>query len=336
MIVKNLNIKEFRGIKCCKRPIEFTKFTVLIGRNNSGKTTILEALSLLPHPTTAEFITSKPKIDFIRDNHGKDVVSFSELKTYKNLLYQYAGTSIIEYNNIGDKMVKLTIDRKKTKIEAETTKIDGLNEEYDLVQGMEQNLIYNNFNKIITEKSGTSVLFIPYNTEYIRNIDTRINNLQEAIIKDKIHVKVAKSLNKCVDDEYSEILFGTPIRLRKVFPDNFTYIRINDLGSGAEKLVKIMALIEVIKPSLILLDDFEVGYHPTMLEVFLKWLIELDSQVVVSTHSIDVLYRLTKLESEDIQIVFLKKSQEDILSYKIYNPIEIENYLDTNTDPRVL
>jgi len=309
---------------------------VLIGRNNSGKTTILEALSLLPNPITAEIITTKPKIDFIRDNHGEDIISLSESKTYKNLLYQYAGTSIIEYNNIGDKMFKLTIDYKKTEFETETIKINGVNKEKDLVIRLEKGRIYNNFNKIITEKSGTSILFIPYNSEYIRHIENKINDLQELIIKNGIHVKVAKSLNKCVDDEYSEILFGKPMRLRKIFPDNFTYIRINDLGSGAEKLVKIMILIEVIKPKLILLDDFEVGYHPTMIEVFLKWLIELDSQVVISTHSIDILYKLSDIDPEDSRVLFLKKSNEDILDYNTLTLNEIEDLLNANTDPRKL
>lgn len=49
MYVTELNIKEFRGIKECRETLKFTKFNILLGRNNSGKSAILHALSLLPH-----------------------------------------------------------------------------------------------------------------------------------------------------------------------------------------------------------------------------------------------------------------------------------------------
>jgi predicted ATP-dependent endonuclease of OLD family len=39
-----MDIKEFRGIECCKTPLSLSNFTVLVGRNNSGKSSILESL----------------------------------------------------------------------------------------------------------------------------------------------------------------------------------------------------------------------------------------------------------------------------------------------------
>jgi predicted ATP-dependent endonuclease of OLD family len=51
IFVSSLDLKEFRGIKGIKEPLEFNKFNVLVGRNNSGKSAIVHALSLLPHPT---------------------------------------------------------------------------------------------------------------------------------------------------------------------------------------------------------------------------------------------------------------------------------------------
>ncbi|MDF2956652.1 MAG: hypothetical protein OD814_000274 [Candidatus Alkanophagales archaeon MCA70_species_1] len=46
MFVSQVNIREFRGIRSCKKPLEFSKFTVLVGRNNSGNPFFLEKLSL--------------------------------------------------------------------------------------------------------------------------------------------------------------------------------------------------------------------------------------------------------------------------------------------------
>jgi predicted ATP-dependent endonuclease of OLD family len=45
MLIAELDIKNFRGIRAGR--VRFGTFTVLIGANNSGKTTITEALALL-------------------------------------------------------------------------------------------------------------------------------------------------------------------------------------------------------------------------------------------------------------------------------------------------
>ena len=132
-------------------------------------------------------------------------------------------------------------------------------------------------------------------------------------------------------------MFQDRVVLRKILAENdFNYVDLIDLGSGVEKVIKIMALVEVLNPKLILIDDFAAGMHPSLIKVFLNWLCEKDLQAVISTHSIDVLYRLSQIEAEDIKIFFLKKNQEDILSYKTYTPEQIENFLDTNSDPRLL
>jgi len=168
-------------------------------------------------------------------------------------------------------------------------------------------------------------------------MEEKIEDLQYHINKNGYNVKIAKMINPSLDDMYSEIIFRDRIVLRKILgEDEFNYVELRDLGTGAEKVIKIMALVEVLNPKLLLIDDFAAGLHPSLIDIFLNWLEQKELQSVITTHSIDVLYRLTKLESEDLKILFLKKSQEDILSYKIYNPIEIENYLDTNTDPRIL
>ncbi|MCU4139656.1 MAG: ATPase/GTPase [Methanophagales archaeon] len=43
-----LSIRNFRGIK--KGEIDFKDLNILIGGNNSGKTTVLESLFLVPNP----------------------------------------------------------------------------------------------------------------------------------------------------------------------------------------------------------------------------------------------------------------------------------------------
>lgn len=338
MFVNSINIREFRGIKKCKRPITLSNFTVLMGRNNSGKSTVLEALSLLPFPDTAEYITDEKKIDFLCFLHKKGFSSLSKvdsLVNYKNLIYLYDGFSEIEYKKKNKEPFKIIISKKGAGYGFE--QIDKKNRTFDYkTKGRSPNaeeLKVLNFFEIHKSRRRNCVFFFPYDTEYLRRIDKKIDSFQNLITKNGIHNKVAKSLSKCVDDEYSEVMFN-PIRLRKILPNTTPYIRISDLGLGAEKLVKIMILVEVMNPKLILIDDFEIGLHPTMLDLFLQWLTGRKCQVILSSHSIDLLYRLTDIEPKDISVLSLKKSHDDIFDYNILSLDEIEDYLNANTDPR--
>ena len=326
MFIDSIDIKEFRGIKCLVEPIRFSRINILFGRNNAGKTTILDALSLLPKPDIEDpimrdktnrdpVITGKNKIDILSNIHN------AKQKGYRALLRFYAGRSEIKYV-IENEEYFLRINENNFELSTPTGIIQDNKEIYRIFKTIEINNL---------------VIYIPFNTNYFNIMEQRIEDLQYQINKYGYNVKIAKLINQSLDDKYSEIIFRDRIVLRKILgAEEFNYVELKDLGTGAEKVIKIMALVEILKPKLLLIDDFAAGLHPSLIDIFLNWLEEKELQSIVTTHSIDVLYRLTKMESEDIQILFLKKSQNDILSFKIYSPIEIENYLDTNTDPRVL
>lgn len=318
MFVNKLTIKEFRGIKSCKGQIEFSNFTVLIGRNNSGKSTILEALSLLPSPTLTNFITNKKKIDYLKE----------VLHHYNALKYLYAGNSILEYElkNQGD--VRVEIQEKGNKIDFS---ING--KRYGAVDYLDQ---FSRNEEVNRDQLQQLVLFIPYTTSILSDLESRMKNLKELITKNGIHISLAKFLNECVNDKYSEIVFLEPISLRKIYENNNVYLQLRDLGAGAEKVIKIMAILEVLSPKLVLIDDFEAGLHPTLIRLFLKWLKEKKWQKIISTHSIDVLYHLVDINPKDTTIIQLNKSNEDILSHEVLTLEQIEEILDANNDPRLL
>ncbi len=316
MFVKNLTINEFRGIKSCKRQIEFSNFSVLIGRNNSGKSTILEALSLLPSPAINSYITYQKKIDYLKNLHHQ-----------KALKYLYAGNSILNYNLNDRTFIRFEIH--------EGDEIDYSINKKNYVEGDYLNQ-FSQDEELDRKQLSQVVLFIPYTTSIVNDLELRMRNLKELITKNGIHIKLAKFLNECVNDNYSEIVFLEPISLRKIYDNNKVYLQLRDLGSGAEKVIKIMAILEVLSPELVLIDDFETGLHPTLISLFLKWLKEKKWQKIISTHSIDVLYHLVDINPNDTTIIQLNKSNEDILSHKVLTLEQIEDILDANNDPRLL
>ncbi len=313
MFVHSLDIKEFRGIKSCKNPIKFSNFTVLLGKNNSGKSAILEALSLLPNPSITRFISNKRRIEYLQDLH-----KFRRGSPYRSLLYLYAGESILHYN----------LDNKDLSFEIRK---DGY-----FVGGVRDKLSIANFFNVDINQLDYLVLFFPYTTSILDDLEWKMNDLKDMITKKGYHITLAKFLNECVNDNYTEIVFQEPISLRKVYPNTTAFIELKDLGSGAEKVIKIMALLELFEPRLILIDDIEAGLHPTMIKLFFKWLKNKKFQSIIATHSIDVLYYLVDLKLNDTNLLLLNKSNEDLLSYKVLNLEELEDLLDANTDPRLL
>jgi len=57
-------------------------------------------------------------------------------------------------------------------------------------------------------------------------------------------------------------------------------------------------------------------------------------QVVVTTHSLDVLWEIAYLEPKDCNIIVLRKSRDDVVDYRVFTPEEISDLLETGIDIR--
>jgi len=182
-----------------------------------------------------------------------------------------------------------------------------------------------------------SVILLPNDSQVIKQTDKTLDKYKNLIMKIGVHVKVAKVISECVSDRFTEVYLDT-MKIRKELPDgNVFYISLDDLGDGIKKAVRVMLLIEALKPKLILWDDFEVFAHPSLINLLLKWLIEGDWQVVISTHSIDVLYELVDLgRKKDVTVLLLEKDESDVLLYEKLTIDELEDLIVANQDPRRL
>ena len=84
-LITSVDLREFRGIRACKEPIKLSSFTVLIGRNNSGKTSVLEAIALFPPCDFNSEIRFVP-LDWTWNDFVKNVHSGTS-----SLVYGYTG-----------------------------------------------------------------------------------------------------------------------------------------------------------------------------------------------------------------------------------------------------
>ncbi|KKK41674.1 hypothetical protein LCGC14_2581330, partial [marine sediment metagenome] len=124
------------------------------------------------NPDISEYITGINKVEFIGKLHNLEPPSGGKPTPYKTLIYQYAGTSLIEYNRISKKGFKVNIN--------ESSYNSNFGPDIILLpkgrdtRTSKPDYYLKKFIKVVQENSSTSVLFIPYDTNYIKEIELKI------------------------------------------------------------------------------------------------------------------------------------------------------------------
>lgn len=319
-MIEKLNITEFRGIRKCEREIDLSKFTVLTGRNNSGKTAILEAIYLLGFNRNV-----------FRESGRTYSVEYLHSGKSSSLIYGYSGTAKIEYL-VNNKRIKQEIYEDGTyKVFVEDIEKNWM----DVLKiiGIDEKIL----KKWNDDESNKLFMFIPTHSSYIENLIAKIKDEEyERMTKSGAHIKIIELVNKCVNDKFTDIYLQT-LRVRKELPDNVLYIPLEDLGSGLLKIIPILLWIETFSPKVLLWDDFEMSAHPGLIKILIEYLSKKDIQIIISTHSIDVLSELIDVKPDDASVLLLSKTNDDVLKYSKLNLDELEKMMeDANHDPRLV
>lgn len=313
------SIKEFRGIKELKEPIKLSKFNILIGKNNSGKTAILESLFLFPHPRRvyklANNLAKNSVLDFI--SSGRNGI--------RSLVYKYEGTAEVKFDiNLNNELCSWNI-----KVSSKGD-VNVFKNKLDVFYCIDNKLKISN---LVIPIDNLEIVYFPYDTTFIKTLDNFLSNNEQKILKENIHIKVAEAISKVLDERFTEIILKKDgWYLRR---EDRSYIHVDDMGDGVKKVVRTMLILELLKPKLILWDDFDTAMHPSMIKNLLSYLSKGNWQVVISTHSIDVLYYMLDLDDiDDTQVIALKKDERDILGHRTFTIDDIEDIIDANLDPR--
>lgn len=328
LFVSSIDIKEFRGIACCKTPLSLSEFTVLVGRNNSGKSSVLEALSLLPLYGFVLPYSNDNRLGILEKLHGGK----------SSMVYGYSGHALLTYKVLNKTWILEVKDDGSAHLEIEY--MDQNLMLNDMVQAAAKALGMPSEDKMF-DRVNNRVFFVPNDTSFMNTLFSKLGeeHNRSMITKMGAHARIARDLvNKCVDDSYTEILFAPELSARKEREDGKSplYIKLKDLGDGVEKVVLTALWLEAMNPSLVLWDDFEGSAHPTLIKVLLEWLSKKPWQVVMSTHSLDVITSLLEVRPKDAKVVQLRKTNDDVLIHEDLTLEELEDLIDTSQDPRKL
>lgn len=144
-------------------------------------------------------------------------------------------------------------------------------------------------------------------------------------------------IDPVVHDVFTEVLIERGrLKLRKEVSEDIgpLYIDTADLGDGVERLCLVVLALEYLKPRLVLWDDIEASAHPGLVETVLRWLSSRDWQVVITTHSLDVLLELINIWPRDCSVIVLRKRRDDVVEHRVLELEDLEKMLSSGIDLR--
>ncbi len=332
-MIRRLRLEGFKGV--VSGEIELDQLTVLVGPNNSGKTTILEALFLAPNPfRLVPYIPLKP---------------IELLATYHRALNE-KGPTMFFNKYAADKAIIAADDVEFTLVRHPNNLIVYANQQpsgYSLskhriddrwlyhVGGFDGKSVNYKVPLYLRFTSNTLLLstkLVGFAHEYLRMVWPEIVNKGVA-------AKVARDASRYTSEDYINITIepftGGELSLFVMLADG-TRVRLTDLGAGIHLYLVNRLLYEHYQPDVILWDDVETHLNPRLLSHVAAWfadLVEEGKQVIVSTHSLEAVRTITTLvEDATVLLTSLKDGKLEARKIKV----EELNALDKlGIDPRL-
>ncbi len=334
MQYKELTIEKFRGIE--KLIITDLKpVNLLVGRNNCGKTTVLEALFLLSGMSNPQLVVN---IHHFRDLLITNDESFSYLfldmdfdnqititgqldNTARKLMIKPRYTDDKAPNVIKDKPITThdTISSSSTMVRL----VEGLNFEFQTGRNRQ----------FITAQISLKEKRVTLKKDYKETLRCSFTNPKTAMLQIEERMQgllVQKRLDrlisvlKGIEPEISDIRMGAAgmifvdIGKEKLLP-------LNILGDGIRRLLALLATIADMKNGVVLVDEIDNGLHYSSLAVLWKAVFaackEYNVQLIATTHSYECIeafstaYGLFAPQGDDIRLFRIDRHENQHQAY---------------------
>lgn len=320
----DLTIENFRGIEKLKIN-DLKRANLLVGRNNCGKTSILEALFLLSGMSNPQLAVN---IHTFRDLVLTEDEDFSFM--FRDLDF---GNLIVISATLDKKKRKLTISplfanyhARKTEKHKQTiplpdtppssTSVDRI------VEGLELKF-QSDINKIYSATIRLKEKEVQLNGKYIEHLRCAFINPKTAMVQiDKriegllIQKKLSNLINilKAIEPMISDIRMGSGGMIW-VDIGKKNLVPLNIMGDGMRRVLSFVATIADMRNGVVLLDEIENGLHYTSLSVLWKAVFaackEYNVQLVATTHSYECIESFSKAYQE------IEPSGDDIRLFRI-------------------
>ena len=318
MKIKNLHIKEFKGLRDIS--INFEKndepldLVVLAGSNGSGKTRVLESI-LKYFQDNLNYKQNNIEVGIFYEEKEKNCISnvrdfFSELESFS---YCEANNPLrekhIEIKNKLDILPKVIYVPTEINFQKMDVASTTLVQEYKFINIVNTNLI-----KDIPSYIATKMI-----SAMLKNKNEKVGDVQKKVFNEINEIFENLSIDVKVEDISQD---GRNITLfTNSSGDEFD---INELSSGEKQLFLRTLAIKMLNPenSIILIDEPELSLHPKwqqrIVDVYRK--IGKNNQIIIATHSPHILGSVRKenimlLDKDDDGKIVVRTGDELYDSY---------------------
>jgi putative ATP-dependent endonuclease of the OLD family len=329
--IYEMSIKNFRGISEFKQKYD-RDFICLIGRGDSGKSTILEAISLVLSPNwnisfyDSDFhkynIESPIEICVSLTDLPKELITEPKYGLYVRGLDRINKIIYDEYDKFQEELeelftIKLVVNKY---LEPKWYLVNDRNEPVEIVYSdrakINTFLVADYVDRHFSWGKGTPLYSILRNDETENKIDNKILIEASRAAKETIDKHSFSELNKIsskIVDEASSIGLNISelsssldfrdisIKDGKICLQDEDKLPLKLKGKGTKRLLSIAIQTAIEKETgIILIDEIEQGLEPDRVQHLIRYLKRQKKQVFVTTHSRDV---IVELEAKNLFLI---------------------------------
>ena len=283
MIIEEIGIENFRTLRSV-RIEDFSNINVIVGRNNCGKTSVLEALFLGMYSSPQLLFQNRglslpEQVDgFLQLFYGRSKANSPciDMGRYKAELNIKQNELLIRYSSQNEQfgVITVSVDKGSWKEEGE----------------MDSAFLHQTIAK--------QAKFLPVGDDAL---DFDLHGV-ETILDDGEEDTVTQMLQN-IDPSITGWIMGVQNTVRVQVNDKKRMI-INLMGDGTRKAFALCTKLYSLKNGVILVDEVENGLHYESITVVVKFILHFvkkfpGMQVFITTHSSDVLRSLDALMDEE-------------------------------------
>jgi AAA15 family ATPase/GTPase len=313
------NYRLFKNLKIDK----LGQVNLIAGKNNTGKTALLEALRILESDKDGVGTV----VNNIIFNRGGWQYENRDLEAYSSLFYKKEDT---ERNKICINTRRLGILKTmdgQILMFVDNNGINGSMDDSATAFGKAIGYINPKDSIFYISFNSDSITFIPHFDKIV------LNSLDSEV------VNILKIINPNISD-YKVLAANKEIQIKH----GETFSPIKEEGDGLKRLIIIAVGLVLSKDNILLIDEFEVGLHHSiqeqLWEIIFKYAKEWNIQVFATTHSQDTVKAFNYISSKEEyknmgQYMRLQPSRKTgEIEALIYSQESLENSLDLNLETR--
>lgn len=341
-MINSFEINGYRRFKELKFD-ELSNINVIVGDNNVGKTTILEAIFMWACGYNLTPILTGP---VARNRYSANITPNSLAEEIISCFYDKSSLSL---------KLSGTEDKTKKEFEHKAVFVDSVSQAQSI--SVDLNSVNDNFAKI-PQQLFTNVTPIGY-WDIKGSGDDKVTRLQLTVpnvlqgnkpyrlgkyIDILSHINQSENIRIYADMKTSGLLDNEFVdQLRSMYPDIESidnipymdatqgpisikvkgkgYLPIYSFGDGLQRLYHILGCIKLYKDAILCIDELDAGFHPSSQRNFcmqlINYALRYNTQLFMTTHNIEFLDHFLEAAAESkrldkIRIITLKPNENDI------------------------